>query len=43
MYSEVIPLYIYIFYTLFSYRLSPNIEQSSLCYTVDPAGYVSDT
>ena len=39
--AKVIQLYVYIysffFKIFFSYRLSQNIEQSSLCYTVDPS------
>ena len=41
VYGKVIQLYIYIsilFQTLFHYRLSQDIEYSSLCYTVGPCG-----
>ena len=41
MFNKAIQLYIYIylsilFQILFHYRLSPDIEYSSLCYTVGP-------
>ena len=40
MYRKVIQLYIYLFFfrILFLFRLSQNIESSSLCYTVGPCG-----